>query len=315
MKKTLALILALFVICPAAPQAAESTYPSRPVKLLISVGPGAFIDLLARAVGGELGKGLGQAFVAANTPGGSHGSVMAMTLKNARPDGYTLGISASAAYTYSPYFAQTRYSFDDFTYISLLGLNQSGIVCAPERPWKTLREAVDWARKENKGLKYVFQGSDDRQVMERIARRENVSISFLPSTGGPSVLTAVMGGHADLGHTGAILFEYVAAGKVKCLAATTPERLTALPDIPTLREQGWDESVEMFVLLAAPKGTPEPVLAALEKQVLSLEDNPEFQATLKEKLKMRPTPLGRDYANRYLREADARFARLAGETK
>lgn len=296
-----------------APTAQAAAYPDRPVKMLVSVGPGAFIDLLARSVANDMSNDLGQPVLVTNTPGGSHGSVMGMNLKNSKADGYTIGVSATAAYTYSPHFAGTRYVLDDFIYISLLGLNQSGIVCAPDKPWNTLREAFDWAKKEGKGLSYVFQGADDRQVMERIAKVEGVDVAFMPSTGGPSVLTAVMGGHADLGHTGAILFEYVKADRVKCLAATTPERLTALPDVPTLREQGWQESVEMFVVLAAPKGTPESILARLEQSVLKLKDNAEFQDMLQNKLNMRATPLGREYAEKYMKSANGNFERLAKE--
>ncbi|MDL2307299.1 tripartite tricarboxylate transporter substrate binding protein [Desulfovibrio sp. OttesenSCG-928-C06] len=315
MRQLLVAIVSIVFLSTAgvATQAKAADYPDRPVKMLVSVGPGAFIDLLARAVANNMSNDLGQPMLVTNTPGGSHGSVMVMNLKNAKNDGYTLGVSATAAYTYSPHFAGTRYTLDEFIYISLLGLNQSGVVCAPDKPWNSLREAIDWAKKENKGLSYVFQGADDRQVMERIARLEGVDISFLPSTGGPSVLTAVMGGHADLGHTGAILFEYVKANRVKCLAATTPERLTALPDIPTLREQGWQESVEMFVVLAAPRGTPEDVLGKIEQSVLKLKDNAEFQDMLLNKLNMRPTPLGREYAAEYMKSADANFARLARE--
>lgn len=290
-----------------------AAYPDRPIKMLVSVGPGAFVDLLARAVANDLSNDLGQPVLVTNTPGGSHGSVMAMNLKNSKPDGYTIGVSATAAYTYSPHFAGTRYTLDDFIFISLLGLNQSGIVCSPDRPWSTLREAFDWAKREKKSLSYVFQGADDRQVMERISAQEGVEIAFLPSTGGPSVLTAVMGGHADLGHTGAILFEYVKADRVKCLAATTPERLTSLPEVQTLREQGWQESVEMFVVLAVPKGTPENILTSLEQSVRGLENNAEFQNMLLDKLQMRATPLGREHAEEYMKSADANFERLARE--
>ena len=314
MKRTLlAIILASSVLAIAAIPAQAGEYPNRPIRMLVSVGPGAFIDLLARAVGNNLSNALGQPVVIANTPGGSHGSVMAMTLRNSTPDGYTIGVSATAAYTYSPHFAETRYELDDFIYISLLGLNQSGIISGPDRPWNTLREAFDWAKKENRGLTFMFQGSDDRRVMERIAANEGVRLSFLPSTGGPSIISAVMGGHADLGHVGSILFEYVQAGRLKCLAATTPERLTALPEIPTLREQGWDESVEMFVVLAAPRGTPENVIKILEREILALADNAAFQETLTSTLNMRPTPLGRAHAVQYMQKTSDNFARLAKE--
>lgn len=286
-------------------------YPSRPIKLMTMVGPGAQIDLLTRRLADELKDELGQPVLVSNNPGGSHGSVMAADLSAAKPNGYTLGASATAAFTYTPHHVKTRYSIDDFVFISMLGLNQSGIVCKPNRPWKTLEDAFEWARENDEALTYMFQGSDDRDVVKRIAKKEGVKLSLMPSTGGPSVIKAVMGGHADLGHLGAILFEYVKADKLTLLAATTPKRLTKIQDVPTLREQGWDESVEMFVVLAGPKGIPEEKLNVLEKAMKNLADDQKFRDYIAEDLKMRPVTFGPEYAKEYMHEAYKRFGEQA----
>lgn len=290
-----------------------SDYPDRPIKLITMVGPGAQIDLLTRKLADKLSNELGQPVLVSNNPGGSHGSVMATDLKGAKPNGYTLGVSATAAFTYTPHFVDTRYTINDFTFISMLGLNQSGIVCAPKRPWENLGDAFEWARQEDKGLTYMFQGTDDREVMKRIAAEEGVKLSLMPSTGGPSIIQAVMGGHADLGHLGAILFEYVEGDRLTLLAATTPERLTKIPDVPTLREQGWDESVEMFVVLAAPEGLPKDVAKRLEEAMAVLAEDEEFGQFIAEDLKMAPVPFGPDYAETYMKEAHERFERQAKE--
>lgn len=310
--KTLLLCATIAVLCVAQPVFAAD-YPDRPITMLTMVGPGAQIDLLTRALADALRKELGKPVLVTNMPGGSHGSVMASELSAAKPDGYTLGVSATAAYSYTPHYVKTRYKIDDFVFISMLGLNQSGMVCSPDRPWKTLKDAFEWARKENKALTYMFQGSDDRDVMKRIAAKEGVKISLMPSTGGPSIIKAVMGGHADIGHLGAILFEYVRGGKLRLLAATTPERLTKLQDVPTLKEQGWDESVEMFVVLAAPKGLPDAAMARLGEAMGKLAKDEKFRTFISEDLKMRPVTFGRDYAETYMKEAYERFGRLAKE--
>jgi len=286
-----------------------SAYPDHPVNMLTMTGPGAQIDLLTRALAEQLKNALGQPVIVSNKPGGSHGSVMAAELAVAPRDGYTLGVSATGAFTYSPHFVKTKYNLDDFHYFSLLGLNQSGIICSPDRPWKTLKDAFVWAKKEGKGLTYMFQGSDDRDVMRRIAASEGVKLSLMPSSGGPSVITAVMGGHADLGHTGAILFDYVTDKKIKCLAASVPVRLTELPDVPTLKEQGWDESVEMYVVLAAPKGLPEDVVKRIDAAVAALKENEDFLRFVGDKLHMRVVDFGHDAAKRYVEQASARFAK------
>ena len=260
----------LLSLC-CAPLVHAGTYPDHPIKMLTMTKPGAQIDLLTRAVAEKLKASLGQPVLVSNVPGGSHGSVMATELASSPADGYTLGVSATAAFTYSPHFVRTKYGLGDFQFLTLLGLNQSGIICLPDRPWKTLKEAFTWAKKEGKGLTYMFQGSDDRDAMKRIAEQEGVKLSLMPSSGGPSVISAVMGWHANLGHTGAILFDYVQSGKIRCLAASTPVRLTELPDIPTLREQGWDESIEMYVVFAAAQGAPRRGAATPEGRAGRLE--------------------------------------------
>ncbi len=157
----------------------------------------------------------------------------------------------------------------------------------------------------------MFQGSDDRDAMKRIAEQEGVRLSLMPSTGGPSVISAVMGGHADLGHTDAILFDYVKSGKIRCLAASTPVRLTDLPDVPTLREQGWEESVEMYIVLAAPRGMPADVLQRLNAAVDELARDRSFIEFTVDKLHMRPVAFGMDHAARYMEEASRRYAAQA----
>ena len=285
----------LLSLC-CAPLVHAGTYPDHPIKMLTMTKPGAQIDLLTRAVAEKLKASLGQPVLVSNVPGGSHGSVMATELASSPAAGYTLGVSATAAFTYSPHFVRTKYGLGDFQFLTLLGLNQSGIICLPDRPWKTLKEAFTWAKKEGKGLTYMFQGSDDRDAMKRIAEQEGVKLSLMPSSGGPSVISAVMGGHADLGHTGAILFDYVQSGKIRCLASSTPVRLTEVPDIPTLREQGWDESIEMYV-----------VFAALD----DLKRDKAFSEFAVEKLRMRPVEFGMAHAAQYMEGASKRYAAQA----
>lgn len=312
-----AVFVGLFVAQPVL----AADYPSRPIKMLTMVKPGAQIDLLARKLATVMSDELGQPVLVVNTPGGSHGSVMAMDLKNSKADGYTLGVGATAAYTYSPHFVRTSYKFDDYQFISLLGLNQSGLVCTPDRGWKTLKDAFAWAKKENKGgLTYMFQGSDDRDVLKRISAKEGVKLALMPSQGGPSIIAAVMGGHAHMGHLGAILFGYVPE-KLTLLAASTPTRLKdpkgrkELQDVPTIKEQGWDESVEMFVVLTAPKGLPAAVADKLEKILMKLSKDKAFLEFVSVKLKMGPVEYGKDAAKKYMKSAYDRFGRMAKAAK
>lgn len=307
-------VIMAFTAMGINPARAE-VYPNHPVKLLTMTGPGSQIDLVTRAFADRLKNILGQPVLVTNMPGGSHGSVMATELATSPADGYTLGVSATGAFNYSPYFIKTKYTKDDFDYLCLIALNQSGIIASPDKPWKTLKDTFEWAKAEGKGLTYMFQGSDDRDAMDRIAKQEGVKLSLMPSTGGPSIITAVMGGHADLGHVGAILFDYVDSGKLKLLAASTPVRLTPLPDVPTLKELGYNESVEMFVAFVTPKGLPEDIKAKLNDAAQQIVNNPEFIDFVEKKLKMAPVDSSREYAVKYIEESSKRNQELISQNK
>jgi len=302
MKKYCAKLITLFVAGILFVPIAMAEYPQRPITLMTMVQPGAQIDRLARGLAERLSNELGQPVNVKNVTGGSHGSVMATELSKANPDGYTLGVAAVTAYTYQPHHSPVKYGFDDFDYLSLVALNSSGFISQPDRPWNTLKEAFEWAKANNEALVCMFHGADDCDAIQRIAKAEGVNISLIPSKGGPSVIKAVTGGHADIGYVGAILYEHVRAGRLKLLASALNERLPPIPDVPTLKEQGYDEAVEMIVGLVAPKGLPEDVAGRLLTVADKLANDADTNSFITEQLLMLPVVWGRDHAEKSLKE-------------
>ncbi len=294
----IAIVMAGFLAVPVS----MAEYPEKPITLMTMVQPGAQIDRLARGLAERLSKELGQPVNVKNVTGGSHGSVMATELSKAKADGYTLAVAAVTAYTYQPHHSPVKYGFDDFDYLSLVALNSSGFISLPDRPWNTLKEAFEWAKANNEALVCMFHGADDRDAIQRIAKAEGVNISLIPSKGGPSVIKAVTGGHADIGYVGAILYEHVRAGRLKLLASALNERLPPLPDVPTLKEQGYDEAVEMIVGLVAPKGLPEDVSAAVLGAADTLANDADTNAFITEQLLMLPVTWGQGHAQQSLKD-------------
>ncbi len=286
-------------------------YPDRPITFYTMTQPGAQIDRLTRGLAERFSKELGQPVNVRNVTGGSHGSVMATELSKAKPDGYTLGVAAVTAYTYQPHHSPVKYKLDDFDYLTLLALNSSGFITSADKPWNTLKEAFEWAKKNNKPLIVMFHGSDDRDAIQRIAKKEGVNISLIPSKGGPSVIKAVTGGHADIGYVGAILYEHVRAGRLKLLASALNERLPPIPDVPTLKEQGYNETVEMIVGLVAPKGIPADRLAVIKKAVDKLAKDQDTQDFITKTLLMRPVTWGDHHAKKAIKEMYDRFGEQA----
>jgi tripartite-type tricarboxylate transporter receptor subunit TctC len=274
--------------------------------------PGAQIDRLTRGLGQRMSKILGQPVNVKNVTG-SHGTVMATELSKAKPDGYTIGVTSLTAYTYAPHHAKLVYKREDFDYLSLVALNSSGFISKSDKPWNTLKEAFAWHKKNNKAMVAMFHGADDRDAITRIAKKEGVKLSLIPSKGGPSVIKAVTGGHADVGYVGAILYKHVEAGSIKLIAAALGERLPPIPDVPTLREQGYDEQVEMIVALVAPKGMDPKVKAKLLAAADKLANDKETQEFITGNLLMRPVKWGEAHADKTAKQLYATFGKQAKE--
>jgi len=285
-------------------------YPDRPITFMTMTQPGAQIDRLARGLGQRMSKILGQPINIKNVTG-AHGTVMATGLSKAKADGYTLGITSLTAYTYAPHHAKLSYKQGDFDYLSLVALNSSGFISRNDMPWNTLKEAFVWHKKNDKAMVAMFHGADDRDALSRMAKKEGVKLSLIPSKGGPSVIKAVTGGHAVVGYVGAILYKHVEAGSIKLIAAALGERLPPIPDVPTLREQGYDEQVEMIVALVAPKGLDAKAKAKLIAAADTLANEKETKEFITGNLLMRPVQWGEAHADKMAKNLYATFGKQA----
>jgi putative tricarboxylic transport membrane protein len=310
MRKLLTLGVGL-VMAAAITGTAAAEYPSRPITFMTMTQPGAQIDQLTRGLSQRMSKILGQPINVKNVTG-AHGTVMATSLSRAKPDGYTLGVTSLTAYTYAPHHEKLTYKPENFDYLSLVALNSSGFISKTDKPWNTLKEAFEWAKKNNNNsLVAMFHGADDRDAIQRMAKQEGVKLSLIPSKGGPSVIQAVPGGHADVGYVGAIFYKHVEAGSIKLIGVALGNRLPRLPDVPTLREQGYDEQVEMIVALVAPKGLDAGVKAKLLAAANQLANDKETQDFITENLLMRPVTWGEAHADKTVKDLYAIFGKQA----
>lgn len=290
---------------------AAAEYPSRPITFMTMTQPGAQIDQLTRGLSQRMSKILGQPINVKNVTG-AHGTVMATSLSRAKPDGYTLGVTSLTAYTYAPHHEKLTYKPENFDYLSLVALNSSGFISKMDKPWNTLKEAFEWAKKNNNNsLVAMFHGADDRDAIQRMAKQEGVELSLIPSKGGPSVIQAVTGGHADVGYVGAIFYKHVETGSIKLIGVALGNRLPRLPDVPTLREQGYDEQVEMIVALVAPKGLDAGVKAKLLAAANQLANDKETQEFITNNLLMRPVTWGEAHADKTVKDLYAIFGKQA----
>lgn len=300
MKNLFNLVLGV-ILTATFTSASAADYPSRPITFMTMTQPGSQIDRLTRGLSQRMNKILGQPINVKNVKGG-HGTVMATELSRSKTDGYAIGVTSLTAYTYSPHHDRLQYKYDDFDFLTLVALNSSGFISAPDKPWNTLKEAFTWHKKNDKAMVAMFHGSDDRDALQRMAKLEGVKLSLTPSKGGPSVIRAVTGGHVSIGYVGAILYKNVKAGKIKLIAAALGDRLPPIPDVPTLREQGYDEQIEMIIALVAPKGLDKKAKATLLSAANKLANDKETQDYITSNLLMRPVKWGEAHADKMAKD-------------
>lgn len=259
-------VLAMFALLWAMPAfAADHAYPDKPVQVIVGMQAGGGADLSVRSLAQYAKKYLGQPINIVNMPGGS-GAKGYAALANAKPDGYTIGLAVSTISTLKPMgiFPMDR---KDFEQIIVFSADVGGIWVNAESPWKSLKEFIDYAR-ENPG-KVTVAASNPGSVtrFELIAFEQATGLEFrvLSLKGGsPAGLLNLAGNHVMMAVAsptdGQALYQ---AGKVRPLAFMAAERLPAWPDVPTMKELGYDVEVATVRNIMAPKGTPRPILEKL----------------------------------------------------
>ena len=245
----------------AAPAAAEE-YPTKPISIVIGFGAGGGTDAVIRAVAEPMTKALGQPVLVTNKPGAG-GGVAAMDVKAAKPDGYTLVASGSLTFTFEPQVLKAQYSHKDYTHIALVSLFQDGLFTHPSRPYKTMRDVINTAKTEKRSIKYASQYQLDRLIFAYVAKQEGVEIIPVPTQGGNGAVTTTLANQVDFGFSGGTFGPHVESGALRLIGAMSAEPMERFPDIPGMKGNGWDIGSENFIIVSAPKGTPQPIIDKL----------------------------------------------------
>ncbi len=230
----------------------NAAWPEKPVVITVGFGAGGTTDIVARAVGEVVSKELGQPVVIENRPGAG-GAVASTAISKMKPDGYNLVATTSTTITLDPLITKLGFDADDFTYVAAIGQFPEAYIAHPDKGWKTLKDATA-AAAETDGMTVASTTTLDRMVTKYIAKHDGVELSAVPTKGGAEAVTQVLGGHLDMGYSSGAYFPQAESGDLVALAALADTRIGGLPDVPTLKEQGYDVSSVNLVLFAAPKG-------------------------------------------------------------
>jgi len=271
-------------------------FPSKPVTLMVGFVPGGPSDIQARAVATGVEPFLGQPMVVSNKPGAS-GTVMMTILANSKPDGYTLCLTPGSV-AVAPYFVKASYDLvKDFTYLIALAVQSDSITVRADSPFKTLKDAIDYARQNPDMVKIGTPGVgiSVSVIAEIIGRKAGVKWTIIPFKGSGEVTPAVLGGHIQMATNTGEQFNLVKAGKLRLLAVATPERLKEFPDVPTLRECGFDLDTFTLCGIMGPPKMPEPVVKKLVDVFTKAKEQPAYLETIKSLNLLPLTATGKDF--------------------
>ena len=307
--------LAALVSSLAAATACAQNWPTHPIKLIVPFAPGGSTDIIARLAAEPLGRELGQTVVVENV-GGAAGALGTMQLKNANPDGYTLGIATvSTMIVYGATKKQPQYSVDDFAPVTNIASMPNIIAINPKFPAKDLKEFIE-VLKKSPG-KYTFGssgiGSINHMLGESFQAAAGVKMVHVPYKGSGPAMQDVMGGQIDS------LFDqfpsskaYIDSGRMRAIGVISPKRIPGY-DVMTMEEAGMKGFTdEAWYGLLAPGKLPPAILARLDAAMKKVMADP----TLRERLeKVGARPVGNTSAEfkAQIKSEIARMKQLVAE--
>ncbi|GAA4346740.1 tripartite tricarboxylate transporter substrate binding protein [Variovorax defluvii] len=276
--RSLKKILATLLL--AAGAAAAQAWPEQPITLVVPYTPGTGIDLIARQLSARLPAVLGQPVVVDNVAGAS-GNIGSEKVARAKPDGYTLLVQVNTLVMNKSLYKSLAYDpVNDFTPVSLTSWGTLLLVTNPNVQKATTVAQVVAAAKSSPGkLTYATPGvgTPHHLSMALLMQSTGTELLHVPYKGTAGAVTDLLGGRIDYMFLPVhVALQHIQAGKLRAIATGSDKRLPQLPDVPTLAEAGIQAgNVDMWYGVLAPKGTPAPVVARLNKEIGAILRQPE----------------------------------------
>lgn len=281
----LMLLACAFASAAAAQPAADAGWPDKPIRLIVPFPAGSTADVVGRILGQKLSVQLGQQVIAENRVGAS-GAIGMDALAKSAPDGYTLGLVTTSTHTVAPSLSPNL-PYDpikDFRPISMIGGAPYVLVAYPGLPAKTLAELIALAKAKPGKLNYGSAGpaSLAHLASALFAHLAGVNMTHVPYKSSAQSVVDMMTGRLDMQFaTIAPTLPNIRAGQLRALVTTGKQRVSALPDVPTVAESGFpDYEVTLWVAFMVPAGTPDAIAARLNREVTTVLSAPETKEVL-----------------------------------
>ena len=276
-------LCAVGLVAAAGLAAAQAAFPSKPVTMIVPFPPGGLADTVGRPVAEAMSKDLHQPVIIENKGGAGGGIGMAQAAK-APADGYTI-LMALSSYSVLPEAdrilgRQQMYAYGSLRPIARFTADPTVLAVRADAPWKTVKDFVEDARKRPGQLNFGSSGNYGTMhvPMEILKQVANVHITHIPYTGAGPAVVALLGGQVDALSTGpATVLQHVKAGKIRVLGHWGAGRLQTLPDVPSLKEAGYNAEYAQWSGLFVPASTPEPVVQRLRQAARAAANDPKVK--------------------------------------
>jgi len=298
----------MIAIAPAA--LAQGDYPNRPIRLVVTVPPGGAADFIARLVGGKLAESLGQPVLVDNRAGAG-GTIATDSVAKAPADGYTLLQNSITTHGVGPHlYARLPYDpVKDFAPVSGLALLPLIMAINAELPAKSVDELVRYSKSHALNFASSGNGGAPHMAAELFKSETGASITHVPYKGSGPAVADLVGGRVQIMFDAApSLIQHVKSGKLRALAAASPQRNRLLPEVPTFAELGYPKiAVSLWYGLLAPAGTPHPAIDRLNREIRKALES----ADIREKLLAQgaePMPGSPEAFASFMHEESAKWA-------
>lgn len=302
--------------------AAAEPYPTKPILIKTAFPAGGPADASIRAASVVLQRALGQPLISENLPG-ANGSLAAMNVLRATPDGYTLLGTTGTDFLVAPLtMAAAKYKLDHFRLIGVVGISDIVLVSSAAYAFKNVDELIDHAKKHaTKPLSIAHwgSGSTPHLVAADFQARTGTSFNEIPYKGAAPVLAHIGGSQVDLTFVplGGPVLGMIQSGKLKAIGLASDKRNPALPDVPTLNESRHLKNFEysLWSAVLAPANTPEPVVARLTSAMNEWVSSPENATRIATNASRRLEPMSVQQAAAFLKSEHDKFNLVAKSLK
>lgn len=257
--------------------ASAQAWPSKPIEFIVGFPPGGGTDLVGRAVAEGMKARLGVPVAVVNRSGGA-GVVGFDALRQAQPDGYTVGLITAQIIT-ANLRGVMKATYRDFTPVAMVNIDHGAFAVHPDTPFKTLPDLVAYA-KANPGkltMGNASEGGSFHMLAKHLEKLAGVSFKHVPFNGGPAANLQLMGHHIEAAVNGAIELQPLhQAGQARVLAVSGQKRMASMPQVPTAEELGYPIKIETWRAVATPKGVPPEIIAKLNDAIKQTVSDPEF---------------------------------------